>query len=56
MDKGDLLEAFEELAEMNEIWDEVKMEITDLILETLRTEITDYTGIRDTSINKIKYF
>lgn len=48
--------SFEELAEMNEIWDEVKMEITDLILETLRTEITDYTGIRDTSINKIKYF
>lgn len=48
--------SFKELAEMNEIWDEVKMEITDLILETLRTEITDYTGIRDTSINKIKYF
>jgi len=48
--------SFEGLAEMNEIWDEVKMEITDLILETLRSEITDYTGIRDTSINKIKYF
>jgi hypothetical protein len=48
--------SFEELAEMNEIWDEIKMEITDLILETLRSEITDYTGIRDTSINKIKFF
>jgi len=48
--------SFEELAEMNEIWDEVKMEITDLILETLRSEITDYTGIRDTSIHKIKFF
>jgi hypothetical protein len=48
--------SFEELAEMNEIWDEVKMEITDLILETLRTEITDYTGILNTSIHKIKFF
>jgi hypothetical protein len=48
--------SFEELAEMNEIWDEIKMEITDLILETLRSEITDYTGILNTSINKIKFF
>jgi hypothetical protein len=48
---------FEEWEEMEDgTWSEVKMEITDLIIEILRHEITDYTGINDISINKIKYF
>jgi hypothetical protein len=52
--------SFEEWEEMEEmeagVWGEVKMEITDLIIEILRHEITDYTGVNDISINKIKYF
>ena len=49
--------SFEEWEEMEDgVWGEVKMEITDLIIEILRHEITDYTGVNDISINKIKYF
>jgi len=49
--------SFEEWEEMEDgVWSEVKMEITDLIIEILRHEITDYTGVNDISINKIKYF
>ena len=49
--------SFEEWEEMEDgVWGEVKMEITDLIIEILRHEITDYTGINDISIHNIKYF
>jgi hypothetical protein len=49
--------SFEEWEEMEDgVWGEVRMEITDLIIEILRHEITDYTGINDISIHNIKYF
>ena len=49
--------SFEEWEEMEDgVWGEVKMEITDLIIEILRHEITEYTGINDISIHNIKYF
>ncbi len=56
MDNGETY-SFEEWGYMEDgVWSEVKIEITDLIIEILRHEITDYTGINDISINKIKYF
>ena len=48
---------FEEWEHMESgVWNEVKQEITDLIIEILRHKITDYTGINDISIDNIKYF
>lgn len=56
MDNGETY-SFKELYESDEqTWDEVKMEINDLIIEILRYELTDYTGIHDISTEKITFF
>ena len=48
---------FEEMDKTNhEAWQEVQQEIIELIFDILRYKLTDYTGLQDFSIEKLKYF
>lgn len=48
---------FEEMEEEeHEAWGEVEQEINDLIIDILRYELTDYTGINDFSIGSIIHY
>ena len=48
---------FEEMDKTNhEAWQEVRQEIIELIFDILRYKLTDYTGLQDFSIEKLKYF
>jgi hypothetical protein len=48
---------FEEMEEEeHEAWGEVQQEINDLIIDILRHELTEYTGLKDFSVESIIYY